>query len=317
MVNRMKKYGFGVDIGGTTCKIGFFETNGTMLDKWEIKTNTENQGSSILDDVTAAVNEKLEKEGISRDDVQGIGVGVPGPVTKDGMVLRCVNLGWGEFNVEHTLAEKSGLKVKAGNDANVAALGEMWQGGGKGYTDVVMVTLGTGVGGGIIVGGKIIAGANGAGGEIGHIMMKEDETDVCGCGKKGCLEQYASATGIVRMAKKLLAEDTRETSLRTLAELTAKDIFDAAKAGDAVASDLVEELGKMLGTALANIACVVNPQVFVIGGGVSRAGSILIDAIKKNYIERTFHACRNAEFALASLGNDAGMYGCVQMLLNE
>lgn len=313
----MKKYGFGVDIGGTTCKIGFFETNGTMLDKWEIKTNTENQGSSILDDVTAAVNEKLEKEGISRDDVQGIGVGVPGPVTKDGMVLRCVNLGWGEFNVEHTLAEKSGLKVKAGNDANVAALGEMWQGGGKGYTDVVMVTLGTGVGGGIIVGGKIIAGANGAGGEIGHIMMKEDETDVCGCGKKGCLEQYASATGIVRMAKKLLAEDTRETSLRTLAELTAKDIFDAAKAGDAVASDLVEELGKMLGTALANIACVVNPQVFVIGGGVSRAGSILIDAIKKNYTERTFHACRNAEFALASLGNDAGMYGCVQMLLNE
>lgn len=317
MVNRMKKYGFGVDIGGTTCKIGFFETNGTMLDKWEIKTNTENQGSSILDDVTAAVNEKLEKEGISKDDVQGIGVGVPGPVTKDGMVLRCVNLGWGEFNVEHTLAEKSGLKVKAGNDANVAALGEMWQGGGKGYTDVVMVTLGTGVGGGIIVGGKIIAGANGAGGEIGHIMMKEDETDVCGCGKKGCLEQYASATGIVRMAKKLLAEDTRETSLRTFAELTAKDIFDAAKAGDAVASDLVEELGKMLGTALANIACVVNPQVFVIGGGVSRAGSILIDAIKKNYTERTFHACRNAEFALASLGNDAGMYGCVQMLLNE
>ncbi len=317
MVDRMKKYGFGVDIGGTTCKIGFFETNGTMLDKWEIKTNTENQGSSILDDVTAAVNEKLEKEGISKDDVQGIGVGVPGPVTKDGMVLRCVNLGWGEFNVEHTLAEKSGLKVKAGNDANVAALGEMWQGGGKGYTDVVMVTLGTGVGGGIIVGGKIIAGANGAGGEIGHIMMKEDETDVCGCGKKGCLEQYASATGIVRMAKKLLAEDTRETSLRTLAELTAKDIFDAAKAGDAVASDLVEELGKMLGTALANIACVVNPQVFVIGGGVSRAGSILIDAIKKNYTERTFHACRNAEFALASLGNDAGMYGCVQMLLNE
>ena len=317
MVIRMKKYGFGVDIGGTTCKIGFFETNGTMLDKWEIKTNTENQGSSILDDVTAAVNEKLEKEGISKDDGQGIGVGVPGPVTKDGMVLRCVNLGWGEFNVEHTLAEKSGLKVKAGNDANVAALGEMWQGGGKGYTDVVMVTLGTGVGGGIIVGGKIIAGANGAGGEIGHIMMKEDETDVCGCGKKGCLEQYASATGIVRMAKKLLAEDTRETSLRTFAELTAKDIFDAAKAGDAVASDLVEELGKMLGTALANIACVVNPQVFVIGGGVSRAGSILIDAIKKNYTERTFHACRNAEFALASLGNDAGMYGCVQMLLND
>lgn len=312
----MKKYGFGVDIGGTTCKIGLFETNGTLLEDWEIKTNTENNGASILEDVATAIEAKMTEDGIAKDDVQGIGVGVPGPVTDDGTVLQCVNLGWGEFNVAEVLGKRTGFTVKVGNDANVAALGEMWQGGGKGHKDVVMVTLGTGVGGGIIVGGKIVAGSNGAGGEIGHIMMNEEETDTCGCGKKGCLEQYASATGIVRMAKQTLAADDRETSLRSLTELTAKDIFDAAKVGDTVAKELVEKLGEMLGTALANIACVVNPEIVVIGGGVSKAGSILIDVTKKYFEKKTFHACRNAQFALATLGNQAGMYGCVQMLLD-
>lgn len=246
----MKKYGFGVDIGGTTCKIGLFETSGILLDKWEIKTNTENDGASILDDVAASIQEKLEKENISREDVQGVGVGVPGPVTGDGTVLQCANLGWGVVNVAEEFGKKSGFPVKVGNDANVAALGEMWQGGGKGHSNVVMVTLGTGVGGGIIVDGRIVAGAKGAGGEIGHMMVNENETDTCGCGKKGCLEQYTSATGIVRMAKHKLAEDTRETSLRGIEPLTAKDIFDKAKEGDTVALELVEELGKVLGTAL-------------------------------------------------------------------
>lgn len=312
----MKKYGFGVDIGGTTCKIGLFEMNGTLLSDWEIKTNTENNGASILEDVAAAIEGKLAAEGISKDDVQGIGVGVPGPITNDGTVLQCVNLGWGEFNVADVLSKRTGFSVKVGNDANVAALGEMWQGGGKGHSDVVMVTLGTGVGGGIIVNGKIIAGSNGAGGEIGHLTMNEEETDTCGCGKKGCLEQYASATGIVRMAKKLLAEDNRETTLRSLPELTAKDIFDAAKANDVVAQELVEKLGEVLGTALANIACVVNPEIIVVGGGVSKAGTILIDVTQKYFMQKTFHACKNAAFALATLGNQAGMYGCVQMLLD-
>lgn len=312
----MKKYGFGVDIGGTTCKIGLFETNGTLLDKWEIKTNTNNHGASILDDVTSSIFEKMEKENIAKEDVQGVGVGVPGPVTADGVVHQCVNLGWGEMNVAEELSRKCGFMVKAGNDANVAALGEMWQGGGKGHVNVVMVTLGTGVGGGIIVDGKIVAGSKGAGGEIGHMMVNEDETDVCGCGKKGCLEQYTSATGIVRMARHKLQEDTKETVLRGLDPLTAKDIFDAAKQGDGVAMELVEELGKVLGTALAGVACVVDPEVFVIGGGVSRAGEILLNVTRKYYEERTFRVCKDAEFALASLGNDAGMYGCVQMILD-
>ena len=182
----MKKYGFGVDVGGLLAKIGLFDMSGVILEKWEIKTNTENNGASILDDVAASVLGKMEEKNIDKEDVQGIGLGVPGPVDNEGVVHKCVNLGWDVVNVEKELEEKTGLLVKAGNDANVAALGEMWQGGGKGYQNVVMVTLGTGVGGGIIVGGKIIAGANGAGGELGHIHMDDEETECCGCGRKGC-----------------------------------------------------------------------------------------------------------------------------------
>lgn len=311
----MKKYAFGVDIGGTTCKIGFFETSGKLLDKWEIKTNTANNGESILSDVAQAVDNKLAQEGISREEVQGIGIGVPGPVKSNGVVNRCVNLGWGVVNVEEGLESLTGLKVKAGNDANVAALGEMWQGGARGSRDVVMVTLGTGVGGGIIVDGKVVAGFNGAGGEIGHITVNNDEIEACNCGQYGCLEQYTSATGIVRVAKRKLDKTSDETSLRGIENLTAKDVFDAAKAGDKVALGLVDEVCQILGATLSNIACVVNPEIIVVGGGVSKAGDILIETIQKHFVESSFHACRDTKFALASLGNDAGMYGCVQLLL--
>ncbi len=312
----MKKYAFGVDIGGTTCKIGFFETSGTLLDKWEIRTNTENGGASILSDVAQAVDNKLAQEGISKEDVQGIGVGVPGPVKSNGVVNRCVNLGWGIVNVAEELGSLTGLEVKVGNDANVAALGEMWQGGAKGCKDVIMVTLGTGVGGGIIVDGKIVAGFNGAGGEIGHITVNSDEIEACNCGQYGCLEQYTSATGIVRVAKRKLAKSSDETSLRKFEPLTAKDVFDEAKAGDEIAIGLVDEVCGILGSTLSNMACVVNPEVVVIGGGVSKAGNILIESIQKHFEETAFFACRETKFALAGLGNDAGMYGCVQMLLD-
>ena len=288
----MKKYGFGVDVGGTTIKMGFFETDGKLLDKWEIKTDTTNGGENILSDIAKSIDNKLAQEGISKSDVQGIGVGVPGPVNSKGVVLKCVNLGWGVFNVEEALSNLTGLMVKAGNDANVAALGEMWQGAGKGSEDMIMVTLGTGVGGGIIVDGKVIAGANGAGGEIGHITVNEDEIEACNCGQYGCLEQYASATGIVRMAKRKLAKTDAQTSLTSVDELSAKAIFDEAKSGDAVAVELVEELGKILGGALSNIAVVTNPEVIVIGGGVSKAGQILIDTIQKHFTESVFHACK-------------------------
>lgn len=313
----MEKYGFGVDIGGTTIKMSLFEMTGNMVDKWEIPTNTADNGSSILDDVAAAVEGCLADKKIGKEEVAGIGIGVPGPVVQDTVVVQCVNLGWGRVDVAKEMQAKTGLKVKVGNDANVAALGEMWQGGGKGHKNVVMVTLGTGVGGGIIIDGKIVNGANGAGGEIGHIFVDEEETETCGCGKCGCLEQYASATGIVRLANRALAADKRETSMRKADKLTAKDVLDAAKAGDAIALEVVEKMGKILGTALANVACVADPEIFVIGGGVSKAGSILTDVISKYYIERAFISCKNAQFALAKLGNDAGVYGCVYLLLNE
>ena len=312
----MKKYGFGIDVGGTTVKVGFFETSGALLDKWEIKTNTANGGEAILPDIAKTIEEKLSKEGISKDEVQGIGIGVPGPVLNASVVTRCVNLGWGEIDVAGTLSKITGLPVKVGNDANVAALGEMWQGGAKGSSNVVMVTLGTGVGGGIIVDGRIVAGANGAGGEIGHLNVCEDELESCNCGQHGCLEQYASATGVVRMAKRKLAKTSEETSLHKFEDLTAKDVFDEAKAGDKVALEIVNEVCEILGKTLGKIACVVNPEVFVIGGGVSKAGQILIDTVKKYYVPNTFTSCKDARFELASLGNDAGMYGCMCLMLD-
>lgn len=315
----MKQYGFGVDIGGTTCKIGLFDMSGVIVEKWEIPTNTENNGAAILDDVAAAVLGKMEEKQIAKDDVQGIGLGVPGPVGADGTVHKCVNLGWGVINVEQILSEKTGLLVKAGNDANVAALGEMWQGGGKGHEDVVMVTLGTGVGGGIIIGGKMISGFHGAGGEIGHIKMRDDETDTCGCGKKGCLEQYASATGIARIAREHLAADTKDSILQTydLDKIDAKIVFDALKEGDQLAVDVVEEFGEYLAKGLADVAVVVDPSLFVIGGGVSKAGEILLTYIEKYYRKRAFFANKDTQFAIASLGNDAGICGAAKLILDS
>lgn len=311
-----KKYAFGVDIGGTTVKMGLFDEEGTVLEKWEIPTNTENHGSAVLPDIAAEIEAKSAEKNIAKEDICGIGVGVPGPVDRHGNVLGCVNLGWKEFNVEETLGEMTGLKVCAGNDANVAALGEMWKGGGEGHESIVMVTLGTGVGGGVIIDGHILAGANGAAGEIGHMPVNRHETECCGCGKKGCLEQYASATGIARMARQKLAQTERETMLREIPDVTAKDVFDAAKNGDAVGLELVEELGERLGTALARIGAVCNPEAFVIGGGVSKAGTILTDVITKYYREVAFHAMTDTPIVLAELGNDAGIYGCVRMVLS-
>lgn len=314
----MKKYGFGVDIGGTTCKIGLFETTGQIIDKWEIPTNTAEGGKNILPNVAASLKAKMAEEGIRKEEVEGIGVGIPGPVRSDGSVGVSVNLGWKNVHVPKELeVMMEGIMVKAANDANVAALGEMWQGGGKGYENVVMVTLGTGVGGGIIINERIIAGTNGAGGEIGHVVVNPDETIACNCGRKGCLEQYTSATGITRLAKERLAAEHEASLLDTAPEISAKTVFDAYKEGDRVAAEIVEKFGRILGNALSNIACVVDPEVFVIGGGVSKAGEVLIEVVQKYFKEAAFSSCEDTKFALASLGNDAGMYGCVRMVLGE
>ena len=316
----MKKYCFGVDVGGTTVKIGFFNVDGTMLDKWEIVTNTDNGGEAILGDICKSLDDKLAKENIQIDEVKGIGIGLPGPVLSDGTVLQCVNLGWGKLNVEEKLSSMfHGVTVKAGNDANVAALGEAWKGGGKDYDDVVMITLGTGVGGGVIIGNNILTGYNGGAGEIGHFHMNDEETDVCGCGKKGCLEQYASATGIARIAREHLAADTKDSILRTydLDKIDAKIVFDALKEGDQLAVDVVEEFGEYLAKGLADVAVVVDPSLFVIGGGVSKAGEILLTYIEKYYRKRAFFANKDTQFAIASLGNDAGICGAAKLILDS
>ena len=307
------KYVFGVDIGGTTVKIGLFDVEGNVLDKWEIPTRTENDGEKILPDVADSIREKMKQ--MDKDAIAGVGVGAPGPIDAAGVVHRAVNLGWKTFNVKETLEALINLPVRAGNDANVAALGEMWMGGGKGYKDLVVVTLGTGVGGGIIVDGRMISGSTGAAGEIGHIHVDDTETDVGNCGNKGCLEQFASATGITRLANKKLASTDMDSVLRG-GEVSAKTVFDAVKARDPLAMEVAEQFGKYLGDALAAVAGVVNPEAFVIGGGVSKAGEVLIDYIRPHYEKCVFHGCREAKFALATLGNDAGIYGAAKLVLD-
>ncbi len=267
----MKKI-FGVDIGGTTVKIGYFNEDGTLISKCEIPSRKEEDGKYILSDIVEKLDEILEKDDLSRSDCKGIGVGLPGPVTPDGRILGCVNLGWGTFNIEEKFSQMfSGIFVKAGNDANLAALGEQRFGGGKGYNTLVMITLGTGVGGGVIIDGKILSGTNGAAGELGHITVEPNEKETCGCGRCGCLEQYSSASGIVRLAKQALQSD-KQTLLRNIDTITAKDVMDLAKAGDEVSLEVINKLGKYLGMALTATANIVNPNCMIIGGGFSKAG---------------------------------------------
>lgn len=312
------KYGFGVDLGGTTVKIAWFDEMGNMLDKWEIPTITENNGEQILPDIAASVCGYLETQNISREQVIGIGIGVPGAVNAKGEVNKCNNLGWdGIFNIEEALSALTGLPVKAGNDANVAALGEAWKGGGNGCDNMLLATFGTGVGGGIVIDGKLVAGVHGSAGEIGHLVLNKYETEPCTCGKYGCVEQYCSATGIVRMAKKYMRLSNRESILRSLEPLTCKDVFDAAKAEDALAQQILEHIYDYMGQFLADVCCTLDPEVVVLGGGVSKAGQPLLDGAKKYFDRYIFHASSGIRFALASLGNDAGAYGAFKLILDQ
>ena len=303
----MGKYCFGVDVGGTTVKLGLFNTSGDLMEKWEIPTVTEDDGKAILPDCAKSILKKMDERKMDRTEVVGVGIGAPGPVASEGTLYGAVNLGWGTMSLKKELQTLLNMPVEAGNDANVAALGEAWQGGAKGYEDVVVVTLGTGVGGGIIINGKMVAGATGAAGN-------DDETEPCNCGNCGCLEEYVSATGIVRMAKRKLAKDDRPSIMRK-DDLSAKDVWDAVKAGDTVATEVAEDFGWYLGKAMALVANVSNPEIFVIGGGVSKAGNVLLDYIQKYYQKYAFKGCRGALFTLATLGNDAGIYGAARLVL--
>ena len=307
-------YVFGADVGGTAIKMGFFQEDGILLKKWEFPTVTDNGGSRILPDIAASIDACLQEYGVDKSRVLGVGIGVPGPVDDEGNVNHCVNLTWGAFNLHEALGKLTGLRIKAGNDANVAALGEFYDGGGKGSKSMLMVTIGTGIGGGFVYNGQILNGAHGVAGEIGHITIDRFETERCSCGKCGCAEQYASARGMARLAKKRLLRDDTPSSLRDVPEITAKTLFDHAAQGDRLAKQLLEEVFQILGVTLASGCCMVDPELVLLGGGVSKAGQALIDGVFPHFEKFRFHASAGTRFGLATLGNDAGIYGCFHLI---
>lgn len=314
----MKNICLGIDVGGTTVKMGIFEIEGQLIDKWEVPTRKEEQGRYILEDAAKSIQEKMNEQNISNEAIVGCGIGVPGPVMPDGYVEVCVNLGWHDCYPAKELTNLlGGIPVCCANDANVAALGEMWQGGGKGYKDLVMITLGTGVGGGVILNEKVLSGQHGLAGEIGHICVRVDEEELCNCGGKGCLEQVASATGIVREARRTIEKTDIPSVLRkSVLTITAKDVLDAAKCGDELASKVMETMGFYLGQVMAQVTMIMDPERFVIGGGVSKAGDYLIDIVEKYYIKYTALTKKKASIGLAELGNDAGIYGAARLILD-
>jgi len=314
----MAEYCIGIDIGATSIKMGLFETSGKLLNKWEIDTNKEDNGRYILSEIVSSLNHQLglqDELKIEHSNIKGIGIGIPGPVTGDGNVSASVNLGWVNVSVKDQLKQLIDIPVKVGNDANVATLGEMWQGSGKGYKNLVMITLGTGVGGGVVIDEKIVSGFYGAAGEFGHMPIIYDEVVRCNCGKCGCLEQAASATGIINEAKKRIERKDIKSILDKVENLTAYDIFEAAKAGDELANQVIDRAAKYLGIAMASITGVIDPEVFIIGGGVSGAGQILLDLVKKHYMENVLFLSKDTQIKLAALKNDAGIYGAARMVL--
>ncbi|MCQ2530462.1 MAG: ROK family protein [Lachnospiraceae bacterium] len=348
----MSRYILGIDLGGTTAKLGLLSEEGRLFEKWEIPTRIENFGKNILPDLAKEIERSMAENFLTRDDILGVGLAVPGAVMGETEVAKCVNLnGWGG-SVAEDFSKLINLPVKVINDANAAALGEAWQGGGKGYQNLVFVTLGTGVGGGIILNGKLLTGSHGAAGEIGHMKIYPEymeagvaggdfscgttvdalpitaaktlgtaecpasfvgfgETEKCGCGKKGCTEQYASATGIVRTARAMGMTDADSK----FGFLSAKDVFDKAKDGNKTALAVAHKFAEDLGRALAGVSAIVDPEIFVIGGGVSKAGPFIIDMVQPYFLKYAFPACEGTEFALAKLENDAGFYGAAKLIL--
>lgn len=298
----------GVDIGATSVKLGAFDTNGTLIDKWNIETLNSYTGEVLIEKIAETIISYINTKDCR---LLSVGMGVPGSVNEKGIVTFAPNVGWKNFDAAGALYRILNVPVAVQNDANTAALGELKCGSGKNKTSICFLTLGTGVGGGIVIGDEIITGFMGCGGEVGHIIVNENEKTQCNCGRYGCLEQYASATGIVRLAQKHMTgwKKDNKSKLFEYENITAKEVFDCVKQGDELAINIAEEFGCILGKALSNIACLFNPQIFVLGGGVSNAGDILIQYVQKYFVQNAYADCIHTEFAIASLGNDAGIYG--------
>lgn len=311
----MQEYIVGIDVGGTTIKLAVFPIGERAEHTWEIPTPVFDHIDEIWGAMADSIWEKFDEFGYERSSLKAVGMCLPGPIRDDGYIPRCVNLGMGACYPDQLLGDLLGVPVKVGNDATIAGLGEVYYGAAKGYQSAVLITLGTGVGGGIITNGKPIHGPHGIAGEVGHFVVNPDETLQCNCGNFGCLEQYASATGIVRTARKLMAEGKIETKLVDHPGLTCKEVCAAANAGDPLALEVIEVFGKYMGIAVSHLILVNDPEVIIIGGGVSKAGQILVDVIEK-YTDMYSHiAEKHADIVLATLGNDAGTYGCAALAM--
>ncbi len=308
----MKKYIYGIDIGGTTIKMGLFTQNGELLKKWEIKSDSSEQGKNVIKDIYRSIIKTTP----NLDEVLGYGFGVPGPVVRNNVSV-VVNLGWKNINLKDELQEKlQNSNIKVANDANVAALGEAAYGAGKGKSEVAMLTLGTGVGGGIVVGGSLVEGFDGAAGEIGHLFVDSKYDFQCNCGNKGCLETVASATGIRNVYYKMKETYNGNSTLYSLQKPSAKAIFDAAKRKDDLALKVVEEATRNIGYACSVLSIMTNPEVIVIGGGVSKAGELLYSGVRKHFKHYSFAAVETTKIVGATLGNDAGIFGAARMVIN-
>ncbi len=306
----MEKYIYGIDIGGTTIKIGLFSLEGDLLDKWEIVTNRADNGIHVLKDI----HESIKRHQVDLKDILGYGFGVPGPVV-DGLIIKGINIDWENYNLQTEFSKLTNNEmVFVENDANVAALGETWQGAAKGYKNSAMITVGTGVGGGIIVNSKIVDGAHGSGGEIGHIRVIHENGLLCNCGNKGCLETVASATGIKNMFKSMLRLSELTTELKDIQNISVKMIFDAAKKGDPLCLAVVDKITYYLGYTCQILSVITNPDIIIIGGGVSNAGNFFIDKIRKHFREIAFKSVKNTLIVKAKLGNDAGIYGAASLV---
>ena len=318
----MSKKIIGIDLGGTSVKFAILTQEGEIQEKWSIKTNILDEGSHIVPDIIASIQHRLELLNLSAEDFIGIGMGSPGAVDRfEGTVVGAYNLNWKTVQpIKKDIESALGSPFFIDNDANVAALGERWKGAGENQPDVVFMTLGTGVGGGIVAEGKLLHGAGGVAGELGHITVDFDRPFDCTCGKKGCLETVASATGIVNLTRRYADEYAGDAELKRLIDdgedVTAKTVFDLAKDGDELALIVYRHFSQYLGIACANIASVLNPANIVIGGGVSAAGQFLLDGVQKVFDGNTFPQVRTStQLVLANLGNDAGVIGAASLVL--
>ena len=309
------RYGFGVDIVGTHIRFGFFDETGKLLEKWQVTLPGYLDSNQIIPFLAKEIDRYLSKKGIFEDDVIGVGVGVPGPVSRTGVINKCVHLNWGVFNLDRALSGLTGLNVKSSNVANLSALGECWKGNGS--SNMVLLAMNTGLGGGVVWEGNLINGVTGGAGEIGHIIVNKKETEACSCGKYGCVEQYCSPAGIVRVARRQLLANRMPSVLRNRRIFDYQDVLKAAAAGDKVAKDVMNQVYDYAGQALASVCCVINPDTIVLGGEFCKMGQPAVDGIARAFRTYVFHANESVRFQLAELGQVDALYGAFKLILDS